>query len=158
MDAIEAAEFGQDPIPALATASNRRWDNLGVVLSSTCAVHCFLLPFILAVFPALGVGFLDDDVFHPILAASVVIVGGVAFSRGYRAHRNRLVLVGATVGILLLGFASLNGMHHALPEAQERVVTLAGSTCVISAHLMNWRSLRRVRCQACPSEPSAQHE
>jgi len=129
-----------------------RLDNFGIVLSSLCAVHCFLMPVILVVIPTLGVGFLDDGIFHPILAGSVAVIGSFAFSRGYHRHKNRLVLWIAVTGILILSFAALNTTHHLMTETVERIATLIGSSLIISAHYRNWKLLGDPQCGHCEQD------
>lgn len=126
-----------------------RLDNLGIVLSSLCAVHCFLLPVALAVVPALGIGVLDDGVFHPVLAGSVAVIGAFAFSRGYHRHGNRRVIGAAITGILILSFAALNSAHHFMTENEERIATLVASGLIAISHYLNWKLLEKSQCSHC---------
>ena len=98
------------------TARNR-WarfaDRFGATASFLCAIHCALLPFLVAVLPALGLGFLAD-------------------------HRyERAFILFAT----LLALTSLAGAMIALDDATNLHATLVaiGGTLVACAHIVNMR-------------------
>jgi hypothetical protein len=58
------------------------WDAIGIGASLLCAVHCLLLPFMLAFAPALAHFLPGDEAVHRTLACSLAAVGLVAFRAG----------------------------------------------------------------------------
>jgi hypothetical protein len=67
----------------------RRWDRAGILVSGACALHCTLLPLLLAAVPALGVGRLLDDRVEWGFIVTTALVGAIAHLRAYvRDHRH----------------------------------------------------------------------
>lgn len=81
---------------------------------------------------------------HVGLLATVAPLGIVAWGAGYRHHRRLGVLALGLAGVLLLSGALLFG-HHVLGGRGEQVLTVAGSICMVSAHLWNRRQCRCCR-------------
>ena len=116
-------------------------DRFGATASFLCAVHCALLPFVIAILPALGLGFLAD---HGIERAFVVFACTLAVTMlglGYRRHGSRkaLALLAPGVALLLAGvlvdFDSAAILHAAL--------VTCGGTLVALAHVVNLRLAHR---------------
>ncbi|MDR3387070.1 MAG: MerC domain-containing protein [Rudaea sp.] len=113
-------------------------DRLGATASFLCAVHCAALPFVLALLPALGLGFLADHGFEHgfIVCASLLALATMVY--GYRRHRVRRAFIFLLPGLALLwagGFvfdAQVGFGWHAL------LVALGGSSVAL-AHLTNLR-------------------
>lgn len=81
---------------------------------------------------------------HAGLLAAVAPLGIVAWSAGYRHHRRMGVLALGLLGVLLLSGALLFG-HHLLGGRGEQVMIVAGSICMVTAHLWNRRQCRCCR-------------
>jgi cation transport ATPase len=115
-----------------------RWDKLGLWLSSLCAIHCLATPLLVLALPVLG-GFFEQEWVHLAMALFVVPVGLFAFWSGYKHHLQMRVFALGTVGLLLVGGASL--APHELVEIQGfDVVTVLGSILLITAHILNRRA------------------
>jgi len=80
---------------------------------------------------------------HVGLLAAVAPLGIVAWGAGYRHHRRLGVLGLGLAGVLLLSGALLFG-HQLLGGRGEQVMTVAGSVCMLAAHLWNRR-----QCHCC---------
>jgi len=78
---------------------------------------------------------------HIGLLAAVAPLGIVAWGAGYRRHRQAGVLALGILGVLLLSGALLFG-HQWLKGRGEQVMTVAGSLCMVTAHLSNRRQCR----------------
>lgn len=72
-----------------ATAS-LRWDRAGMLVSGARAVHCVLMPLLIAVLPALGVANLIDDRVEWLLIGTAAVLGMVGHLRGYRRNRRHV--------------------------------------------------------------------
>ncbi|MFL5813095.1 MAG: MerC domain-containing protein [Bdellovibrionia bacterium] len=114
------------------------WDGAGAFASFLCMIHCVGVPLILAAFPglasALPLGAIKDEAFHQIVAVIAAVLALSAFSKGYRQHHSRRVIVLGILGCALL-FIAASGIEH------ETAWTVVGSVLLISAHLDNYRKV-----------------
>lgn len=121
-------------------APEKRWDRVGVAVSSLCLVHCIggaLLP---GLFAFAGVRLVSDDVLHAGLLLVVLPVAAFALARGVKRHGDRRVAGLGVTGIacLCLGLAA-----HGGSGALETAITVVGSTLLVASHAWNARLLSR---------------
>ena len=113
-------------------------DRLGATGSLLCAVHCALLPVVIALLPSVGLaGLLGDRLeFAFVLFASAV--GLYSLLTGYRRHRlwQALALMAPGLAILWIGVL-VPAIHHS--QWPHAVVMTIGGTLVGLAHLANLR-------------------
>jgi hypothetical protein len=113
-------------------------DRVGATASLLCAVHCALLPFVLTVLPALGLGFLGDHRFERAFIAFASVLAVTAMIRGYRRHRMPGALFLLVPGLVLLwsgGWLFDTGLSPAL----HAVLVALGGCSVAFAHIVNLR-------------------
>lgn len=122
---------------------NSKWDKAGIVLSAICLVHCMVLPFIFVSAQTVESFYLEsrrapDNSFHSIMAASLCVIGAIAFLNGFVKHRDILPLFLGFVGtgLLIYGAQSPIHFHHGLVFS-EHFPTIFGSVILILAHFMN---------------------
>lgn len=137
--------------PKTETADSLRLDALGVIASTLCVVHCVSLPLIITLVPVLGSTQLAwetdcaaspfDFWIHATLLSAVVPIGITAWLLGYRRHHDVGVLFLGFVGVAFLIAALIIG-HHWMEGQGERLLTIAGSIAMVSAHLLNRRQCR----------------
>jgi hypothetical protein len=125
--------FPDTASPLAATA-----DRVGATASFLCALHCAALPFVFALLPALGLGFLANHSFERWFIAFATLLALTMLIRGYRRHRapNALGLLLPSLVLLWLGgyvfdFEGFGGWHALL-------VALGGSGVAL-AHIVNLR-------------------
>jgi hypothetical protein len=113
-------------------------DRLGAAGSLLCAIHCALLPLLIAALPSLGVAAWLGDDFERGFVLFATMLGLFSVVWGYRRHGAVRAL-----GLLLPGLATLwvgvlyGPLHHALvPHA---IAMTLGGTLVGLAHLANLR-------------------
>ena len=113
-------------------------DRIGATGSLVCAVHCALLPLLIAALPSLGVAVWLGEGFERVFVVFATLLGLFSVVWGYRRHRAVRAL-----GLLLPGLAVLwlgvlyAPLHHALvPHA---IAMTFGGTLVGLAHLANLR-------------------
>jgi len=113
-------------------------DRVGATASFLCALHCAALPFVFALLPAVGLGFLADHTFERWFIAFATVLATTMLIRGYLRHRVpfALALLLPSLVLLWLGgyvydFESAGGWHAAL-------VALGGSGVAL-AHIVNLR-------------------
>ena len=115
-------------------------DNLGITVSSVCAIHCVMLPLIFLIAPY---SFLASHEFHETLIYFILPCAFIAFVLGCRRHKDLMVAVIGTFGIILLGSALL--MHDILHSNQHSeefitvLITVCGSILLVFSHLRNRR-------------------
>ena len=113
-------------------------DNLGITISSVCAIHCVLLPAIFIIAPY---SFLASHEFHEALIYFILPCAVVAFVLGCRKHGDLKVAVMGTLGVILLASSLLfHEIFHAEEHSEELItvlITIAGSVMLILSHLRN---------------------
>ncbi len=119
----------------------RRWwhaaDRLGATASFLCAIHCAALPFVIALLPVIGLGFLADHRFEEVFVAFACMLATAALVSGFRRHRRRLPLVLALPGLVLL-VLGVTFLHNGSLLTHSILVT-CGGLLVASAHFVNLR-------------------
>ncbi|MDB5099581.1 MAG: MerC mercury resistance protein [Cyanobacteria bacterium RYN_339] len=128
-------------------ASQLPVDQLGMLASSLCVVHCIATPLLISWSSVLARAMPGEESTHRLLALAVAVFGASALARGYRVHRHKRV-----VGLMAAGLACIVagafGGERLPPMLPELAVTLAGSACMIVAHRINHSS-----CRACRDAP-----
>ncbi len=121
-------------------------DRVGAMASFLCAVHCALLPFVLALLPFVGLGFLADHRFERGFVIFACVLAAIALGRGYRRHRLRqpLLLAAAGIALLLLGVTFINSAELTV----HSVLVTCGGLLLAAAHFVNLRNDRGNRVGA----------
>src|SRR5690348_17958441 len=110
-------------------------DRVGATASLLCAVHCALLPFVLALLPLIGLEFLAGHTFERIFVVCAATLASASILFAYRRHRrpHALFLMVPGIALLLFGIAIDLDAHVLVHTAS--VVT--GGVLVASAHVTN---------------------
>lgn len=130
-----------------------RLDQLAVILSASCLVHCLLGPALIVLLPVLGSTIVADSEFHVWLLMPILPISGIALMLGYARHGRREVWLLGGLGIATLAIGALmfhvlgheDGHAHSISLA-ERLWTSAGGLLLAVAHILNYRYCRRVDC------------
>ncbi|WP_108471425.1 MerC domain-containing protein [Rhodanobacter thiooxydans] len=122
------------------TNKSRWWhaaDRVGAMASFLCAIHCALLPFVLALLPLLGLEFLADHRFERVFVLAACVLASFVLIRGYRRHQRLLPLRLAVPGLLLLllGIIYIDGPAPIL----HSVLVTCGGLLLAGAHFANLR-------------------
>ena len=113
-------------------------DNLGITISSVCAIHCLLLPAIFLIAPY---SFIASHEFHETLIYFILPCALIAFVLGCRKHGDMRVAIMGTIGIILLASAVI--LHEILHGDQHSdslisvLITVMGSVILIFSHIRN---------------------
>ncbi len=118
------------------------WDFLGFMASIACALHCSMLPLLLAAGALGGLAWLE----HPIVEAFFIMVSLIVASWSLigsyvNRHRNLTALI-----TVVLGFVLIIASRFAEGGAEMLLTTLGGLVIAL-AHVINWRLLKE--CEAC---------
>ena len=113
-------------------------DRFGATGSLLCAVHCAVLPVLLAAAPSLGLSVWMSDGVELALVSFVTLLGLFSLGWSYRRHRALHALALLVPGLLALWAGLLYPPLHesVVPHA---VVMTFGGTLVGLAHLVNLR-------------------
>jgi MerC mercury resistance protein len=126
-------------MPSARPASPRRFallvDRVGATASLLCAVHCVLLPFVLALLPLIGLEFLAGHTFERIFVACAAVLASTSLITAYRRHRKPHALFLMVPGIVLLvfGIAIDLDVHVVI----HTICVVSGGLLVASAHITN---------------------
>jgi hypothetical protein len=126
-------------MPYPAPSRFRSWlDRLGATGSLVCAVHCAVLPLLIALLPALGLSGWLGEGFERIFVVFASLLGVFSLASGYRRHRVLRALGMLLTGLVVLWVAVLYApLHHSvIPHA---VAMTFGGTLVGLAHVLNLR-------------------
>lgn len=122
-----------------APAPQRRFavlvDRVGATASLLCAVHCVLLPFVLALLPLIGLEFLAGHTFERVFVACAAALASASILFAYRRHRRPYALFIMLPGIALLLFGV--GVDLDTHVALHTVAVVCGGVLVASAHVTN---------------------
>lgn len=120
------------PSPMLKQA-----DRVGFAASFLCALHCALVPVLLAVLPAVGAklgGWIDIDQAFVVFAT---LLGATTLTLGWRRHRAFRAWALLVPGLVLVWAGAFTPLHdHGVVHA---VVMTAGGLLLAAAHLLNLR-------------------
>jgi hypothetical protein len=124
--------------------AQRRWklvawiDSFGSASAFVCAAHCALLPFLLALLPAIGLGLLASSSFEYGYVAFASVLALASLWQGYLRHR-----VYRALGFLVPGLTAVwagilvPALHEGL--VAHAVTMTFGGTLIAVAHLVNLR-------------------
>lgn len=121
-----------------SAANLSRADRIGATASMLCAVHCALLPLVIALLPSLGLAAWLGEGFEEGFVVFATAFGLFTLVTGYRKHRALRALRLLVPGLAILWFGVLYApLHHSLwPHA---VAMTLGGALVGLAHLANLR-------------------
>ena len=128
------------------TIKTRNLDGTAVVLSGTCIVHCLLLPMVVTLFPIVQGSLMEEQYFHLIMLVLILPVSLVALTVGCRRHRDPLTICLGATGLVALTVTALAG-HELFSYFGERIATSISGLILVTAHIQNYRSCRKVDCQ-----------
>jgi hypothetical protein len=123
-------------------------DRLGMSASLACAVHCAVLPLLLAALPAIGLAWLDSAWVDWTMVALAAVIALRAHRGGFRLHRSCLPSAVAVAGLLAIvtTICLLKG------SASHHHVQASGAVVVASSHFLNRHLCRN--CKACSTATS----
>jgi hypothetical protein len=116
------------------------WDVLGIGASVACAIHCAVLPLLIASLPIFGINIINNIAFEYFMIFLAFAIGSFSLIHGYRKHhRNYMPVLLFTIGVMLL-FAKQ--LWH---EYQFWLLPFA-VIFIVSAHIRNFRLSRISAC------------
>ena len=126
-------------VPPLSAPSSRRFatlvDRIGATASMLCAVHCALLPFVLALLPLIGLEFLAGHTFERVFVGCAAVLACASLLIAYRRHRrpHALFLMVPGIALLCVGIVVNLDVHVLIHTA----CVVTGGVLVACAHVVN---------------------
>ena len=111
------------------------WDRVGIGLSGICAIHCLLVPVVVALIP-LWPAF--EDIHEYTHLVFFLAIAPAVYLSLKRKHESRAVSVYLITGVVIIFCAWF--FHEYLGELGEAGVTLIGSILLIKGHWLNYKS------------------
>jgi hypothetical protein len=123
--------------PAQPSWLARNGDRFGATASFLCAIHCAALPLVIAILPAIGLGFLANHKFERGFVAFASMLALTTLFLGFRRHRQFRAFWLLVPGILLLGAGMIIDFEQS--STLHAVLVAIGGTLVAASHVMNLR-------------------
>lgn len=127
----------EEPMSTHTSPVGRVADRVGATASFLCAVHCALLPLVIAALPAIGLGFLANHRFERGFIAFASVLALTTLVIGFRRHRRFRAFWFLVPGILLLA-AGITVDFEQSATAHAILVSIGGTLVAVS-HLTNLR-------------------
>ena len=116
-------------------------DRFGATASFLCAVHCAVLPLVIAVLPALGLSFLADHRFERAFIAFASVLALTTLVMGFRRHQQFRAFWFLVPGIFFLTSGIIVESDSSM--LLHAVLVATGGSLVALAHLTNLRLAHR---------------
>jgi MerC mercury resistance protein len=113
-------------------------DGIGTVLSTTCAIHCLLMPWLVASASLGALSWLAGETTEIILLSLAAGLAGVVLGWGWHVHCRSAPLCLFASALVLIGAGRL-----LVPEGAETPLVVSGGVLIALAHIVNAR-LHRV--------------
>jgi hypothetical protein len=126
------------PAPSKRRHAGAWMDSVGSGTAIVCALHCALLPFVLAALPALGLGMLAVAQWELPYVAFASLLALASLWQGFRRHRVYRALAFLVPGLVAVWAGLLvPALHDDL--VRHAVAMTFGGTLIAVAHLVNLR-------------------
>lgn len=111
-------------------------DVLGILASTACALHCSVLPVLLAMGGLGGFAWMEQTWVEILFLACAVVFAAWSILPAFLRDRSYyLPLIFMVLGLVLLMVGTLNHTH----DGHIRLVSVFGGLALIIAHYLNYR-------------------
>jgi MerC mercury resistance protein len=119
----------------------KEWDRTGAFLSTLCALHCLVTPFVTLSLP-LWVYSIHYSPVHLFISIFIFPIAVYSFWTGFKRHANKVVLLLGGFGLILLSVALISPTSRGQLRWND-VMTIIGSISLVSGHFFNRRFLQK---------------
>jgi len=130
-------------------------DKIGMISSQICGIHCFLMPFLFAMFPFAGIAFAKGELFEWGFIGFSFSLAAFAMTQGFISHGKWYPTTLASVGFIILIYLKLKFEHGHETFSGSFIFILPG-ILVFMAHFFNHKFLITARCR-CDHESHPQN-
>jgi len=135
----------------MSSTTLRSADRVGFTASFLCAVHCALVPLLLAALPAVGLNLAGWEGIDEAFVVFASILGVTTLAMGWRRHRVVHAWYVLVFGLTLLWVGAFTHIHHHV--VVHAVFMTIGGLSVAAAHFLNMR-LTHAHTHACGCTPA----
>lgn len=121
---------------ALPRSTRGALDRVGMAISSACAVHCVVMPFVVGYLTYLGHGWVASESTELLLVGSAFLVALGSLLPSYVKHRNPAALALFALGLGLIAALHFTGLNHGVAFG---AVMAIGGAMIAGAHWWNHR-------------------
>lgn len=115
-------------------------DFIGFGASFLCAIHCALLPFVIAVGLLSGLSWIANPIIENVFIAVSILLAATSLYPSYRnKHHDKKALKIAGIGFALLFVSRAVGHGSNL----EVITIVIGGLLIATAHYVNWQLLKK---------------
>lgn len=111
------------------------WDRIGIGLSGICAIHCLLVPFIVAIIPLWPAFEEFHEYTHLIFFIAIAPAVYLSLKRKHKSPKVTVLLITGLSIIFIAWF-----FNNRLSEYGEAGITLVGSVLLILGHWTNYKA------------------
>ena len=111
------------------------WDKVGMSLSGICAIHCLLVPVIVALIPLWPAFEEFHEYTHLIFFIAISPAVYLSLRRRHQSPKITILLL-AGLGVIFIAWY----FNQHLGEYGEAGITLIGSMLLITGHWLNYKS------------------
>jgi hypothetical protein len=125
-------------------------DRAGMSASLACAIHCAIVPLLLAALPAIGLAWLDSAWVDWSMVSIALAIALRAHFVGYQLHRRCRPAAAALAGVVIL----VTTLCFLKGSANHHYIQASGAVIIAGSHFLNHRFCQS--CGTCQSEPEEQ--
>lgn len=122
-------------LPEKSFTASILWDKLGIGISGICAIHCLLVPVLIAVLPLLDFTTVMHDWLHPVF---ILLIVPTVYFASRRSHFDKKITRFLFGGFFLVLIGWFPG-HFWIGLWFETTLTILGSGVLITGHWFNYR-------------------
>jgi hypothetical protein len=111
------------------------WDRVGIALSGICAIHCLLVPVIVALIPLWPAFEEFHEYTHLIFFIAIAPAVFLSLRSKHKSPKITMLLI---LGLFLIFLAWY--FNEVFGEYGEAGITLVGSALLITGHWLNYKS------------------
>src|SRR5688572_1775230 len=109
--------------------------------SVLCLLHCMTFPLLIAILPAIGLGFLLNHMTEVVMMSFAILASTVTLCWGFKQHRNLFPVALFVAGLLWYKVGHMS--HHKI------LFLFVGILCFLGSNILNKRMCNS--CHTCRS-------
>lgn len=119
-------------------------DKVGFTASTVCAIHCLIMPFILALLPYIGMSFFASSSFEWFIVIISFLIASTSLCFGYKLHKKSNPLMLAGIGFSVIIATRLFVFLTDKEDFKAAIFLCVGGLFVAISHFVNHKL-----CQSC---------
>ncbi|MFZ1322838.1 MAG: MerC domain-containing protein [Ignavibacteria bacterium] len=131
-----------------------RLDLIGTIASAACAVHCFLMPFIIITLTYYGMTFFNEPIVEIIFISVSLLIGIFTFRHGYKNHHRSLLPSSLFISgliIIVISHFLFHGHHEhdVIDNLLLIIFAPIGAVIIAFSHYINRKLSKEKHLPSC---------